>query len=227
MLPARAPRVASSTAMSATRGSAAWPSCTARRASTLLRSRRCSQAGSSMYRPSPTTAAASAITAAARRRLRTSRSRERSRASASLRSAVRRRRSSAWRRRQSSTAGASTSWYSSRRTAPSGSDAATGRRIRWRSSRSSADSSGSGGTSVNSRSSFVLSAIFRPPDVTRKRSASDAASRSASGMPVSASSTCARTIVPAPPSRRSVSTRSSREPAVDSSSQIRCMTSCR
>ena len=35
------------------------------------------------------------------------------------------------------------------------------------------------------------------------------------GMPVSASSTCARTIVPAPPSRRSVSTRSSREPAVD------------
>jgi hypothetical protein len=77
------------------------------------------------------------------------------------------------------------------------------------------------------RRSVVLNAIFRPPDVTRNRSASAAASRSASGMPVSASSTCVRTIVPAPPRRRSVSTRSTRDPAVVSSSQIRCMTSCR
>ena len=200
--------VLSSTAMTTSRGStAADPARRAGRRS--CPDRAAAPAGSSMYSASPTTTVASAITAAARRRLRTSRRARASRASASLRSVVAARGSSAWRRRQSSTAGASTSWYSSWRTAPSGSDAATGRRMRWRSECSSADSSGSardvGELAELLRAQRDLPAARRHQEAQRRR---HAASRCVVGQPVSASSRCARTIVPAPPSRRSVSTRS-------------------
>ena len=108
-----------------------------------------------------------------------------------------------------------------------GSDEGTGRRMRSRSRCSSAGSSGPAAASENSRSSSELSAIFLPPDVTRKRKAAAAASRWSAGSSAITSSRCPWTIVSAPPRRRSVSSRSRCDPAAISSSHSRFMTSCR
>ena len=87
--------------------------------------------------------------------------------------------------------------------------------------------SSSRGTRPKSARSATSCAIFVPDGVTRwlkKRAAMSFCSGSSSS---SAPSRCSSTMCCAPPSRSRVSARSVSDPSARSSSQIRCMTSCR